>query len=114
MINDMTGIRSYIAYIPKRLAFLKICGVQPYSNEYQYYSELYCEIKGYLNRHKIFKSYILCKIGIEKYKEFYGVSGRTSYRILAKQRANFIKFIEQKEKELLQKYPYENIELLEV
>ena len=48
--NGTKFLREYIAYIPQRLAYLKIFNIKPTNFEWKYYSELYCEIKEYLKR----------------------------------------------------------------
>ena len=83
-------------------------------NEYKYYLKLYESIKEYGKRHKVFIYYITSKINIEKYKEFYKVSERTSYRIFSKQRKEILEFIMQKETELSKIYPFENFDLKEL
>ena len=107
-MNETLKIKNYLAYIPQRLAWLKIFNVSQSNNEYKYYLELYESIKQYGKNHKIFFYYITSKIKIDKYKEFYKVSERTAYRILAKHCNEFINFLSNKETELEKKYPFEN------
>ena len=111
MANETNLLRDYLTYIPQRLAYLKRFGVNPSNYEYKYYSELHREIKEYLKSNKVFRLYLMHKISIEQYKAFYNTSERTSYRILAKQRAKLISFIVKKEKELLEKYPQDGLKI---
>ena len=53
-MNETIKIKKYLAYIPQRLAWLKIFNVSPSNNEYRYYLELYKSIKEYGKKHKIF------------------------------------------------------------
>lgn len=107
MTKETKAIKEYLAYIPLRLAYLKIGNVQPTHNEYKYYLELCKSIKEYGKHHKIFFYYITSKINIKKFKAFYKVSERTGYRIFAKQRKEFLEFLSQKEIELSKLYPFE-------
>lgn len=114
MSNETKAIKEYLAYIPMRLAYLKMFNVSPNHNEYKYYLKLYESIKEYGKRHKVFIYYITSKINIEKCKAFYKVSERTCYRIFAKQRKEFLEFIMQKETELQKMYPFEKFDLKEL
>ena len=108
MTKETSAIKKYLAYLPLRLAYLKIYGVQPTHNEYKYYLELCKSIKEYGKKHKVFFYFITSKINYKKFKAFHRVSERTGYRILAKQRKEFLEFLTQKEAELSKKYPFEN------
>ena len=108
MTKETTAIRQYLTYIPLRLAYLKIYNVQPTHNEYKYHLKLYKSIKEYGKSHKVFLYYITGRISIKKYTAVLKVSERTGYRILAKQRKEFLEFLRQKETELYKIYPFEN------
>ena len=110
MTNETKAIKEYLAYIPMRLAYLKMFNVSPNHNEYKYYLSLYESIKEYGKRHKVFIYYITNRVNIEKFKAFYKVSERTAYRIFAKQRKEFLEFLMQKETELSKMYTFEGLD----
>lgn len=114
MNNETKAIKEYLAYIPMRLAYLKMFNASPNHNEYKYYLKLYESIKEYGKKHKVFIYYITSKINIEKCKAFFNVSERTCYRIFSKQRKEFLEFIMQKERELSKMYPFKGLELKEL
>lgn len=104
--DEAVCLKEYLKYIPKRIAFLKsVCGKIP-SNEYKYYCALQAAIKKWGRAHALFYGCVYGKIGIEQARGMVGVSERTFYRIMSRQRKLLIDFIEKQENILNEKYPF--------
>ena len=104
--KELVGIREYMLYISKRIAFLKVFGNGERSNEYKYLRHLRKQILQWGKDHLIFYHYLCGKISLERAKTLYGVSEREFYRISARQRKNLITFITEQEEVLSKQYPF--------
>ncbi len=105
-VNQIQGLRDYIAYISKRIRYLKSFQGSVECSEHKYYCELRKQIKMWGRKHAIFYAYMRGKIELRKATELYGVSEREFYRLISLQRRRLIKFIEEQEEILEQKYPF--------
>lgn len=104
--GEAVNLKKYLQYIQKRIAFLKaLCG-EIVSNEYKYYFALQEAIKQWGKTHVLFYACIYGKIGTKQAAAICGVSQRTFYRIMSKQRKSLIAFIEAQERILDEKYPF--------
>ena len=104
--NETQKVRDYIAYVSKRIRYLKLFQGDVKFSEYKYYCELRSRIKEWGKSHIIPYAYLSGKFTLEKALEFYGVSEREFYRLIKAQRKRLIKFIEEQEEALEQKYPF--------
>ena len=105
--NETLGIASYIQYIADRIAYLKIFVGETYPlAEIKYYRELQCKIREWAKKHRVAYKYLIGEISRQEATEFMGVSERVFYRIMGKQKAEFITFIDACEKELDKKYSF--------
>lgn len=106
MTKETTGLKNYLIYINDRITYLKIVTAGIPSNEYEYYKALRELIKQWGKTHILCYGYIRGKIDMEHVKNAMGVSERVCYRIISKQRTEFIKFITEQEKILEEQYPH--------
>lgn len=104
--NQTQRLRDYIAYLSNRIRYLKLFQGSVEFNEYKYYCELRSRIKDWGKDHIVPYAYLCGKIGLQKAMELYGVSERDFYKLIKLQRARLIKFIEDQEEALEQKYPF--------
>lgn len=101
------GLTSYIHYIAERIAYLKIfVGDTHPLMEIKYYEELQRKIKKWAKKHRVAYKYIMGEISRQEANEYMGVSERVFYRVMEKQKAEFITFIDACEKELDKKYSF--------
>lgn len=107
--NKIKGLRNYLAYIPKRLGYLRADNAQT-SNEWKYYAALYEEIKRWGKLHRVFFRYLIKQIKLEEAKRLLGLSERQTYRVIDRQKQDLMDFITEQEKLLQEKYPFENEE----
>lgn len=109
--KELQSLRDYLAYIPMRLAYLKVTSSTAWtSNERKYYVELYNAIRNWGKSHEVFFKYLVGKINFQKVVSLYGYSQRRCTQMIKKQRKDFIDFIEEQEPLLRQKYPFEPAE----
>lgn len=101
------GIAAYLHYIKQRIAYLKIFVGDNYPlMEIKYYKELQHKIREWAKTHRVAYQYIVGEISRQEATEYMGINERTFYRIINKQKAAFITFIEACEKELDGKYSF--------
>lgn len=106
MIRESVGLNNYITYINDRLMYLKMTDGGVSSNEYKFYNTLRDRIKQWGDTHALFYSLIRDKIDMSHVRRAIGVSERVAYRMMDKQRKEFIKFITLQEQILDEKYPH--------
>ena len=104
--NETQKVREYISYLSKRIRYLKLFQGDVLLSEYKYYCELRNQIKEWGKSHVIPYAYLSGKFSLEKSIEFYGVSKREFFRLIKAQRMRLVKFIEEQEEALAQKYPF--------
>lgn len=104
--SEAEGLKKYLEYIQKRIAFLKALSGEIVSNERKYYCALREAIKQWGKTHVLFYACIYGKIGVKQAAAVCGVSQRTFYRIMSKQRKDLIDFIKAQECILGEKYPF--------
>lgn len=104
--NESKALHDYISYIKNRITYLKAFSPSVPLSEYKYYRALLTEIKRWGEQHIIFYKYLRGKITIDDATSLYGVSEREFYRMMKHQRALLIKFIEEQENILGEKYPF--------
>lgn len=104
--NETQKVRDYIAYLSKRIRYLKLFQGNVKFSEYKYYCELRSRIKEWGKRHIIPYAYLSGKFTCDQAIEFYGVSKREFCRLMKTQRRRLIKFIEEQEEVLEEKYPF--------
>lgn len=104
--NEAVNLKKYLKYIPKRIAFLKTLSGEILSNEQRYYCALQEAIKEWGKTHVLFYGCIYGKISVKQAKSMCGVSERTFFRMMSKQRKALIDFIEAQECILSEKYPF--------
>ena len=101
------GLASYINYITERIAYLKIFAGETYPlTEIKYYKELQRKIGEWAKKHRVAYKYLIGEISRQEATEYMGVSERVFYRIMEKQKSEFITFIDACEKELDKKYSF--------
>ena len=105
--NETLQIGAYIHYVSNRIAYLKIFVGETYPlPEIKYYRELQHKIGEWAKKHRVAYKYLIGEISRQEATEFMGVSERVFYRIMGKQKANLITFIDACEKELDRKYSF--------
>ena len=104
--REDVGLKRYLLYIKDRLAFLKALSVKRDSNEYKYYFALQEAIKQWGKSHALFYGCLYGKIEVKQAADMCGVSKRTFFRMMSKQRKDLIDFIEEQERILGEKYPF--------
>lgn len=104
--REDVGLKSYLLYIHQRVEFLKALSVNRDSNEYKYYLALQESIKQWGKSHAIFYGCIYGKIKVKQAADMCGVSKRTFFRMMSKQRKDLIDFIEEQECIWGEKYPF--------
>lgn len=105
-LKEATALRDFLAYIPTRIAYLKIFNSDVLSNEYKYYYELYKRIKEWGKSHRVFFKYLTGNIDMDEVKVLYGVNKRECFRIMSRQRKLLIQFIDNLENQLSVKYQF--------
>lgn len=101
------GVKKYICYVAQRCKYIEHGYIVKDCDEYHYYRELLDEIISFFEEHKILCWVILGKIKTKEVRCLLGVNERQMFRLLAKQREELIALIEEKERELSEKYPFE-------
>ena len=105
--RETNGIVEYLKYIKQRQVYLKVFVGGDYPlTELKYYEELQHRIKEWGKHHKIAYSYINGKMSASEAIDCMGVSARVFYRLIAKQKAEMITFIQETENELERKYSF--------
>ncbi len=104
--GESTNIKKYLKYIPQRIAYLKMLMGDIPSNEYKFYCSLKKAIEQWGKAHVIFYGCLCGKITTKQAKSLYGVSERTLFRMMREQKKHLIKYIEEQEKLLSEKYPF--------
>ena len=104
--KEALGVKNYLTYIENRLRYVKLLlnGVE--CNEYRYYSSMLNRIKKWSKNHAVFYAHSCGKVSTEEGKMLLGVPDRTFYRMMRKQRKEFILFIKQQEVALAKEYPF--------
>ena len=105
-LEEASAIRRYITYLRNRCRLIRAKYIQVEDNQRLFYTLLYKEIEEFGNNHLIFFSYIMGKMEFKKAKALVGIPDRDLFRLFEKQRKLLISFIEQKEKDLFEKYPF--------
>lgn len=101
------GIADYLQYIKSRQSYLKIFVGEDYPlTEIKYYKELQQRIGEWAKKHRVAYQYIAGKINSREAIEYMGVSERVFYRLISKQKAEMITFIQETENELEGKYSF--------
>ena len=105
--RETIGIVEYLKYIKQRQVYLKffVGGDYPLT-ELKYYEELQNRIKEWGKHHKIAYLYIKGKMSVSDAVDYMGVSERVFYRLIAKQKAEMITFIQETESKLEGKYSF--------
>jgi hypothetical protein len=111
--KEITGLRNYLAYIPKRLGYLKAFNLKN-SNEWKYYVELYEVIKNWGKSHEIFFKYLIKSIKFDQLKNLYGTSESQVSRMIKKQREKMVDFIKEQETIIRNKYPFEEVTIADI
>ena len=107
--KELIGLREFINYVSNRIAYLKIFNFDIPSNEYKYHCILRKRIKQWGEEHAIFYKYLMGEITTEQAMCLYGIYERSFYRIMTNQRKELIAFIEEHERILSEKYPFESM-----
>ena len=105
--KEMIGIRDFINYVSNRIAYLKIFNCDTPSNEYKYHCILRKRIKQWGAEHAVFYKYLMDEISKEQAMCLFGISERSFRRIMVNQKKELIAFIEEHEKILSEKYPFD-------
>lgn len=101
------GIADYLQYIKSRQSYLKIFVGEDYPlTEIKYYRELQQRIGEWAKKHRVAYQYIAGKINSQEAIEYMGGSERVFYRLISKQKAEMITFIQETENELEGKYSF--------
>ena len=105
--RESIGIVEYLKYIKQRRTYLKIFVRGDYPlTELKYYEELQHRITEWGKQHKIAYLYLKGKMSVRDAVDYMGVSERVFYRLIAKQKAEMITFIQETENELDEKYSF--------
>ena len=107
MDKENMQVRNYLEYIRQRCIYLNIVNNGVQSNEYKFYKSLRDRIKKWGKNHLIPYQFIRGHIDINIVMQCLGISKRQCYRILEQNRKELIRFIEEQEKILEEKYPFE-------
>ena len=109
--KELQGLRDYLAYIPMRLAYLRMTSSSAWeSNERKYYVDLHEAIKNWGKSHEVFFKYLIKKINLKKVVKLYGTSQRVCERLIEKQRKELLDFITVQEVRFRKIYPFEPCE----
>ena len=104
--NPAKGVREYLKYIAGRIDYIKRLGGDIPSNELRYYRALRKAIKEWGESHVAVYGYLYGRITAQQARGIIGVSERQFFRMLDKQCADLVAFIEGQEKALEDKYPF--------
>ena len=109
--KELQALRDYLAYIPMRLAYLRMTSSSAWkSNECKYYVDLHEAIKNWGKSHEVFFKYLIKKINLKKVVKLYGTSQRVCERLIEKQRKELMDFITVQEVRFREIYPFEPCE----
>ncbi len=101
------NLKQFLDYIKQRQEYLKRLAGEDYPlTEIKYYKEFSKRIADWGKKHKIFYTYIYGKINVQEGIELMGVSERMWFRIIAKQKSEFVCFLKETEKELDKIYEF--------
>lgn len=104
--EESLQLRKYIRYIITRVNYLKAGLYTCSENQYQFYLYLYESIKEWSKHHKIYWKFLTEKISSEEAQDLIGETERNLFRYMKRQRELLVKYIKEREEELITKYPF--------
>lgn len=105
-VSMTKSIRDYLLYVQQRPAYLKQFVGNCECVEIKYYEETQKRIKKWAKRHRVFYQYISGMINAQEAIEYMGVSERVFYRLMGKQKIEFLSFLQETENELTKEYSF--------
>ena len=104
--KESAAVQKYLDYIQRRIVWLERNANLDSIEEIQYYTELRDRIYDWGKSHVLAFKHITGKMTMKELIPVFGCSERTIYRILKPQIDNLVKFIQEQEEALEEKYSF--------
>ena len=105
-VNANIQVGNYIRYIRQRIGYIKSGILYVEDDERKYLITLYKNIIEYGKKHILYFKYIFDSIDYARLQALMGIDERAIWRYLEHQREKLVRFIQQKELDIFNEYPY--------